>query len=271
MNPAGTKTIRPQDFPPAPRDIHRNSASGSSGAGGRLGILPHVCAGIVVFLILVWEIVVLLLGASFPAKVTKHHTAHSSKGGTTYIIDYSYGDRFTDHQEVNYAEYQRLKIGMPLAVKAFTVSSHSFSLLSDPLAPTLRQLGFFALFNCIWNGIMSVFVWNFYVLPWRRKWLARNGEPIMGRVTSKVSLPGKNGKTYTVKYSYVSSDGLARLGEMTVEAEAYKRARSGQDVIVLHDSMKPGHSAVYEFGEYRVKTQVEGISEMNESGSVRDF
>lgn len=254
MNSADA-TLRPQDFPPAPRDIRRKTAPGCTLTGIRLFILPHMCVGVGMLLFLAWELSVLLFGTSSTGNVTGRHTKPSSKGGPTRFIDYAYGNRIADHQQVAFNDYQRLATGSPVKVRSLTIAGHSFSLLIDPLAPTLRDIGFLAFFSCFWNGVVCIFVWTLYVLPWRRKWLARNGEPVVGRVTSKVSLPGKNGKTYSVKYDYASSDGLARSGEMPIEPIAYEETREGQNVIVLYDPMKPNHSVVYEFGEYGVNTR----------------
>ncbi len=202
------------------------------------------------FLAIVAQVVVVIFGASLPATVTRRHSGRSGKGGTIYIIDYSYdGGRIGD-QDVSLSHYQRLSPGTKVAVKSMAIAGRSFSLLVDPIGPTLHLLGFFALFNVLWNGIMFLFVYSLLILPSRRKWLVQNGVAASGRVTRKVRLSGRNGKTYTVKYQYIAANGSTYSGEIPVVSAAYQGIIESQELHVLYDPAKPKRSVAYELADY---------------------
>jgi len=107
---------------------------------------------------------------------------------------------------------------------------------------------FFALF---WNGILSVFLYGAYVVPWRMRRLYRTGQVGFGAITHKGTTTGKNRSNY-VEYDFFTATGQPGHGKTQVyNQKAFDAAQVRQNVIVLHPAGKVKPSVLYEFGGYR--------------------
>ncbi len=251
----GQSKIERVDFPRPPREIRRKAWSGCL---IQFFILPHTLVGVAVLLAIVGQLGLLTFGHSTPARVTKQEMYTSKKGSTGYWLDYSYqsgGQTYTDRDSVSLDAYRRFTVGSELRVKSFHIGGHGTSLLTDPIGPTLKTLGLFFVWGAFWNGAVSIFVWHFYVVPLRRRWLAKNGEATRGMIVGKRKTPGRGGKgvlSWVVRYAYEVPGEERQTREMPVNKAEFERAVIGEEKVVLYSPAKPRRSILYDFGDYFV-------------------
>src|SRR5258706_3502604 len=250
---ADTASAEPIDSPPPPREIRRKSISGCAIGFAQLFILPHMLIGFGALLFVIGEGGLLTFGPSTTARVTTQETHTSSKGNKSYSDKYTYvsgGQTYTDSVNLTASQYSQLTPGATLTVKSFHIGKLGASIVVDPIGPTLKSLGFLLLWAVFWNGVVSIFVWQLYILPLRRRWLAKNGQAIWGSIVGKNTRPLKNGQSYHLRYAYHIASGIHNTSEITVSKREFDRAELPRKALVLYSPAKPTRSILYEFGDY---------------------
>jgi hypothetical protein len=225
----------------------------------RLFILPHTLAGLFLLFAMPAMLAWAVFGTDHTASVERLWTTRSSKGRTVYHIRYGYdqtpaGPRHSDETSVNSAEYGRLQ-RMPQGER--TVRVRAFG-LEPPLyhKAVIEAGGGVAshvvpiwLFGLFWNGVLSVFVYFIYYVPWRQRRLCRSGTPVVGTLISKRAVHGKS-TTYYVQYHFVASDGAPYQAKTSTDSRRYHAAIIGAPIVVLYDPTRPRRSVAYDFGPY---------------------
>jgi hypothetical protein len=243
----------PVVFPPPPREIRRKLGRGCATSFTQLFILPHILIGIGSIVFLIGDAGLLAFGTSTPATVTKREMQTSRKGHTSYYVDYTYladGKSYTERIGVSAERYGQLSPGATLAVKSFHIGNLGTSVVVDPIGVALKSLGMLFVWSAFWNGIVSIFFWQLYVLPLRRRWLAKNGQAIWGKIVWKDTRSVKGGKTYYLRYAYYFASGIHNTSEFAVSRREYDGAEIDQKVLVLYSPQKPKLSILYGFGDY---------------------
>jgi hypothetical protein len=239
-------------FPPAPRGVRRYRGLPISLRVALFCLVPHVWAGVAVLVVVLWTPAAALFGQDEVATVT-NRTVHRGKNGPSYRVEYTYeesGRRYHDSEGVDQSMYGRLSAGTSVAVRSF----HIAGLGSSRLGTTpLFDSSFFGplFFMLFWNTFLTVFFLTIIFRPLRERRLVQLGEVASGVVTGKQIQRGKS-TTYYVQYSFTSQAGEAVDGKMTVDKSAYDFAKTGDEVAVFYDPVKPTRSLVYKYIQYRV-------------------
>ena len=248
-------------FPIAPREICRRADLGMSKFAPWL-LLPQLCIGVAVNLTFLVMLCVVNFGITTPGIVTGRHTT-LGKGGTAFILEYSYKDGHHDRQRVDESNYYRFVPGAIVSLKYIDFCGHFVSLLGEPFSSKRSLLRPFWFYALILDAAMSVILWVVIVVPMRRKWLIQNGTATTGSVSRIIRRKAKGGRPCArVAYNYSIADGSSHSGTMPAAIGMASIIDEGQKVIVLYDPNKPKHSVAYEFAEYMAFDQ-EGVEVPN--------
>lgn len=234
----------------------------------RLFLLPHTLVGAGTLAAAIGYPIWANFGRDHRAKVTQTRSySTSSKGKTNqhHEITYSYqlnGRERTGKEDVEESTF--LAVGgttsMPLEAPRYgtiTVRGIGFGppmyydAVIEPgqsLWPKWFGITFFALF---WNGILSVFLYAAYYVPWRTRRLYRRGQVGFGVITNKYTTTGKN-RSHYIEYDFFTATGQPGHGKTQVaDRTSFDAANLRQNVIVLHADGKTRPSVLYEFGGYK--------------------
>lgn len=111
-----------------------------------------------------------------------------------------------------------------------------------------------------WNGVLSLFFWNLYFVPWREAALVRRGVPVVGRIT-EFGPSGDKERSHRVRYSYRwPTDG----GELWVGHTDCRETGGysiGDVLTVLIDPRRPSRSLAYALSDFRVAGMPRGEAE----------
>ncbi len=251
----------PTRLPPPPRRVH--GQSGCLFWFLRLFILPHTIAGVFILGQFLMAVLIAAFGTDTMAVVTEAHTSKTSKGGTMYNLSYRFeggGRTWTNSDTVGATTYtqvtrpqEREGARGSVQVKYLVAGPVHYHLLTEN-NPPWSQAGeklFFALF---WNGIVSIFVYLFWIAPIRMRLLVRRGEVARGTVVGTRIKTGKS-TTYYVKFRFKVAETSEEVEkEMTVPAqEMYEYAHAGLVVTVIYDPRKPRRALAYELSGYGVE------------------
>jgi hypothetical protein len=246
-------------LPQPPRRVH-----GSPGGRiwfTRMFIMPHTLIGIGAASYLVFLLLWCLFGTDLPATVVDSNVSHSSKHGDSYNLKYRFetgGETRFDSDTVNWSIYQTYQNQNPGQTKPSVTARylglgplHHSALLQG--GSPWSKIGGLALWAGFWNGILSVFVYQFWVKPIRTRLLYKYGASTSGKLLHKRESTGKS-TTYYVSYRFSDPfSGHEYESEIQVwKAEDWQQAVEGQPVTVLFAQNNPKRSTVYEFGGYRV-------------------
>lgn len=247
-------------LPPPPRHVH--GRLGGSLWFTRIFLMPHMLIGIggagyLVFLLL-WR----LFGVDLPATVVGSKISHSAKHGDHYTLQYRFeadGETRSDSATVGWSIYQIYRdqaagqSNAPVTVHYFRLGPLHHSALREGGSPW-AEIGFLTLWAGFWNGILSIFVYQFWVKPIRVRLLYKYGDSTAGKLLHKRVRTGKS-STYYVSYRFNDPrSGQAYDSEIQVWKVAdWLTAVEGQPVTVLFAQNNPKRSTVYEFGGYRVE------------------
>ncbi|MBI4751257.1 MAG: hypothetical protein HY774_22485 [Acidobacteria bacterium] len=241
-----------------PRPIRRRSGRGWLIGFQQIFILPHTLVGIGLIMFMIGSWLFLVFGTTVPAQVTELKTTRGSKNTTAYEVHFRYQHFGSDHRDqttVPKAVFDTFHQNDVVEVKVFPLPGTKFTQLKYPgamdahIVKVMVSTGM-ALF---WNGIVSVFLWAFYIRPLINRWLVRNGWPAPGRITGKSVSSGKS-TSYYVEYQFDVPKEGTQQGKMEVSADAYALVNNGDMVSVLYSSTNPRWSVVYEVADYEVMT-----------------
>ena len=240
-------------LPPPPRAVEIKRRSGRALLGMRVLFLPYMLASLFLLLLVPVRLYVHSFGTPVTAVVDRIEPRTSKKGGHWYDVNLHYdfdGRRIAeDHDTFSTEVGQQTRVGDAINGRAVSVLGHVFMLrrAADVRSSTIL----FLVVGIFCNGLMSVFYYLAWVLPIRRRWLAKYGEEARGKVTGRKAFYGR-GAAYTVRYSFRTADGRQINAKSGVSAEGFRAARLDGAVTVLYDPRRPRHSLPYEFSDFIV-------------------
>jgi hypothetical protein len=261
MSRTTTPAIPPELLPHF-RRVRTRLGHGCTLWGARLFILPHMLVGLGLLLAVPAACAWALFGTDHTARVQRVWETRGSKGKISYHAEYAYdlptGAR-QSQDNVSFETFTRFQNTPPAANLPVTIRvrsiGHAPPLFYDtPLEPgesPWAKIGFIFLFAAFWNGILSVFVYQFYVTPWRTRRLFRSGTAAPGTVISKRAGGSKN-RTFHVGYQFRTPDGKTRKGEsIAAPKDAWDKISTGDPITVLYDPNDPDRRSVaYDYGDY---------------------
>lgn len=241
-----------------PRPICRRAGRGWLIGFQQIFILPHTFVGIGLIVFMVGSWIFLIFGTTVPAQITELKTTRGSKNTTAYEVHFRYQQFGTEHQErttVPKAVFDTLHQNDVLDVKVFPLPISSLTQLKYPgsFDSHVVKVMVSTAMALFWNGIVSVFLWAFYVRPLINRWLVQNGWPASGQITGKSVQSGKT-TTYYVEYQFALPQDGTKPGKMEVTADAYSLVNPGDSVSILYSTKNPGWNVVYELADYEVMT-----------------
>jgi hypothetical protein len=237
-------------LPPPPRAVAINRRSGRALLAVRLLFLPYMLASLFLLLLVPARLYVHSFGTPVTAVVDRIEPRTTKKGGHWYDVNLHYdfdGRRITeDHDTFSNEVGQRTRVGDAIDGRAVSVFGHVFMLrrAGDVRSTTIL----FLVVGIFCNGLMSIFYYLAWVLPIRRRWLAKYGQEARGRVTGRKVFYGRSA-AYTVRYTFHTADGRQIDAKSGVSAEGFKAARLDGAVTVLYNPRRPRHSLPYEFSD----------------------
>jgi hypothetical protein len=252
MGPNG-KSERIAWIPPAPRVVRRKPGGGCWLIFLRLFILPHICAGIFLLLSVPAHLFVSHFGTPVTAIVNWEETTPTRKGGLMYEIYYHYtldGRRYDERASVGASIYRLTRVGDRYLGRASGLWGHALFVgpaeweEAGPLAMLGIALG--------WNGLLSVFLYVFWVVPLRERWVARIGQPVLGIVTGRREHSGRGGRIYRLSYAFTTPEGLEYTGKCDVTNWVYETILDGASIIVLYDPQRPRWNLAYDYCDFVV-------------------
>lgn len=199
----------------------------------------------------------LLIGRTTTGYIT-HRASVSGDDGDSYSVDYTYrvdGKEYKGRDSVEQEVYDNSNIGWSTSVKYFPFAPgiYSIALLPDRTEiDALESLLFFALF---WNGILSVFVFFFWIKPMLYRSVYRRGKVAVATILNKRTTPSHNPTTYTLDYEFQPIERISWRpvkGMETTTAEEFAEINPGDAFTVLYHPRFPRFSVLYRFGIYVV-------------------
>ena len=244
---------------PSPRRIKRRSdaPAGCVMVFGRLFILPHMIVGVGMLFMVPLTILKVYFGERHEGRIVKKWTT-SGEDGTIYHIGYEYdadGMHRTGDRTCSRSQYNALNDPAPnqtpqgIEVRSFHLLGRHWHEALLPGESGLKRIGFYAFFALFWNGVVSVFVYLFWIGPWRQRQLYRWGTPVPGRIASKRTESGEN-TTYYLDYEFIQPQLGMQRKKQSVTSDRFSQAGVGQLVTVLCYPNKTAPSEIYEFGDF---------------------
>jgi hypothetical protein len=227
-----------------------------------LFILPHTVIGIGLLLNLSWTVVWAVAHSEMPATITRGELHPTKKGGMSYTLHYQYpvGEGLVEGSDgVDQATYERYfdprtaeQTVRLTTIRFFRLGPLYKANLVEGASPIRQVLTFLAI-TCFWDGVLSVFVYQLYWVPWRTHWLCRWGEATTGTITDYYSRSGKPTRHYITYQFPDPATGERRSQKMeVVDHQRWSKAARGQRITVLYHPAHPERSLAYEFAPYRV-------------------
>lgn len=229
----------------------------------RLFLLPHTLVGIGILCAALWTTGIFLavgvFGSSYDGVIVKKDASRAVKGTKGWYVKYTYtvdGREYATEVSVSKERFAEINEGDAITVRALESSPESGPWPRVPGHWPITELGGKWIITLFWNGIMSVFLWNMYVRPWRIRRLVRWGWPTEGIIRDVQMKTGKGSTSYRINYEYAScpvdgSDGQLFSGKMTSTVKDASYAQTGHLITVLYDPNKPTRSVVYRYSDYR--------------------
>ncbi len=221
-----------------------------------------MAVGIGVLLFLALQIMWVFFAVEATGVVTKVKESQS-KGKTYYSITYMYGtpcEMRIDSANVEREDYVRFSGLLKGPEEARQVKLRYFHMVG-PLhqARAIEYesawglVGFLVFFALFWNGVMSVFVYQMWVVPIRTRRLYEKGDVTTGRVTAKNTVRKGKGTAHRVAYTFTDPvTGEAVSGSVDAVLDRFEQVKEGDAVTVLYRANKPRVNTVYELGGYEV-------------------
>jgi hypothetical protein len=251
--PAQDSELTTVDLPPPPRRVR--GGPGLAIWFGRVFVLPHTLVGLGILVAVAVHALWVLFGVETTGHVEGAHTG-SRKGQTTYWVQYSYQTKsgtLTSSSDVPQPMYRALSspLGREIQVSHYELGPVHLSGLADVGSP-LGRLGAMMFFAAFWNGIMSVFLYGLWVMPYRQKQLVALGTATSGKVVRKRTQQRKN-TTYYVSYAFETAAGEPVQAEMSTSRALFQKVEEEQAVTVIYWPEQPSRSTVQGLGDYQAE------------------
>ncbi len=258
----------PERLPPVPRGVAWNTRARWLRTGVVAGLLFAPNA------LLVWgwdsgkdlrELAA--RGETITGKVVEK-TFYLSRGGTVHKVDYSFEVRGRDYRDtanVSPEEFPTYSRGGPFRV-TYLKDQPATHCPGHP-GPLLQRHNE----NFVYYALVAAAIFG-AALGWvefrlrRERFLAREGEPAVGRVTERGTTRTKNRTLYWVSHAFTAPDGEPLTGWHYVTSPIYEQLRPSARVTLLFDPARPQrHLPLYAFEyAYIVEDQaIEGVEGEN--------
>ncbi|MEX2214920.1 MAG: DUF3592 domain-containing protein [Phycisphaeraceae bacterium] len=199
-----------------------------------------------------------IAGSNVTAHVTEK-TETPTRSGTSYTIQYTFaigGAEVTDTVDVNFQTHSQLSVGaaIPVRTLAFLPQWSHWPVVAD-YSPFWRTVMWWPI-AAFWNGILSVFVWHLYVIPFRHRRLVRQGIVTIGVVTRVESLATQKVRTfgkYRIHYTYTAThmnDATTLKGTAVEFRRGEPTFKEGNELTVLYSKRRPRRSVPYHLAMY---------------------
>lgn len=250
-------TIEPELLGPLPRTVRLKKRRTGLGCI-RIFIMPHTLVGIGMIAYALFLAAMLLFGEEVPGRVVDSHQGTDDDGDPAYTLVYTYrvgGTEYRGSSSVSRETFTRVSDGGVVRVVAFPLTPGvGSSIAGEPGGGGI--LLFVVVFAVFWNSILSVFLWQIYVLPHLHRQLFRSGSPVTGTVTKKEVARRKGRESHVVHYQYAAGGETSApslmSGKMVVPKEEFGRLAEGDQLTVLYAPRRPSRSLLYRCGEYDV-------------------
>jgi hypothetical protein len=247
---------RSPDPPPTlPRPLARRpQAVGAIRWLPRLFILPHVLVGLGLLGAVVIAVANPLFGTDADALITEERVSRT-KGGYSYQVTYVYdhgGERITGHRSFSLggrsspSAEEHLPPGKIIPVRHIGTGALRHDVLLLPGEDAWKSVPPGLFMAAFWNGIVGIFVYTLWYIPWRTRNLLRWGTAVPGQITRLHTKTGKN-TSYHADYAFTMPGGTAHEATMMVSTrELWETLAEGQPVTVLRSPGGPKPSVIYE-------------------------
>jgi hypothetical protein len=241
----------PQHLLRSPRPVRRKPGTLGPLLLGRVLTAPVLLAAAALLALAVFEPVVVFLLPAQPARVVRQWSDYKAHQGSTDYVEYQF-DRsgFTARDEVLPTEYSAFQLGQPVQAHLFHLGPLHYSALDRSPAAYARYrmiLWLGVSFGLAIGGVLFYAIW---LLPWRSRWLAQNGQATFGAVVEKsIIRAGRRHISFTLTYQFkVNGDLWAR--RIRISPYRYDDADLKDLVIILFDPKRPRHSIVYDYCDF---------------------
>lgn len=220
----------------------------------RLFTLPHALAGLFIFVMLGAQTATYFRGTEVTAVVDHVELRkHAKNGGAYCAYDFHFdlNGRRRDRHDSRTAPY---RTGDTFTGRAMIIAGQDVFL---PTGWSLKVDGLQTLgLAIVWNGFMSFFIYFAWIGPMRRRWLVRDGEATVGRITELTAGRGR-GSSNKVAYEF-EVNGRTVSGKSKIGTPELRAAVVGQPITVIYDPNKPKRSVPYELSDFIVSDAAMG-------------
>jgi hypothetical protein len=243
----------PLSFPPPPRRVRRTVGSGCALALPRLFFLPHMILGVMLFLYAPMNVYVKQFGTPVIATVDDCETRQTRKGGIMYLVQCHFingGKRYDDSRSISQSAFATLHVGDKIIGRTspllyFSIRFQNEHFLCPEWSDGPLIIPFF--FSIVWNSVVSVFAYRFWIIPYLQRRLLRNGSVAKGAVTSCRSV-GRGRRRIT--YSFENVQRKLFVGSQDIEND--RTAKAGDPCSIFYSLKNPKRSIAYEFSGLRI-------------------
>ena len=258
-------TFEPELDQPLPRQVatHGGCTYGCGIWFFRLFILPHTLVGLFLIFKAVASVVlslgVLVAGTDVDGRIVRKIETKGKKDRVSYSAVYVYTVDQIEYEgtaSLEADEYAAMREGQAITVKVYWPGVEGGHWPGFASYSPLEEVGGICFFALFWNGIVSIFVYMLYVLPWRLRQLVRWGQPTEGIVRDVQQHMQKGKKVIQVRYEYVvppdgHSPGGVISGKASASGPKAEALHQGSLVTVLYDPRRPKRSLPYALSDFK--------------------
>jgi hypothetical protein len=237
----------------SPRTVRRKPGTLGLLLFGRIITAPFLAVAVVLLALGFFEPILLFVIPAQPAHILKQWQVYKDRVGVSNYVEYRL-DRsgFTARDQLLPEEYRALNVGDPIKAHAIHVGPLGYAALDRPPAKYFRYrmiLYFSAAFAVAIAGVMYYAIW---LLPWRSRWLAKNGKATFGAVVSKgIYQGGRRYIAFRLTYQFKAM-GELYARRIQINPQRYDSANIKDLVIILFDPKRPSRSIVYDYCDFVV-------------------
>jgi hypothetical protein len=249
--------IEPELLSPTPRAVRPRKNVRVTLGCTRILIFPHMVAGAFMLVASFWITFIYLFGSVATGKVVGRHISYGESD--SYILECSYtvnGRAYPTTATVTQETYNHMGDGAPVKVRYMPLAPNLGAQTLDPGRAPLQTPWFLWLFTFIWNAIVSLFVWFYWVAPIRARKVIEWGKPVIGTITGLSGHDDNDSSSISVEYEFrpEPSPGSIRTathrGKDSIPVEFYQHVKIGDPITVLYLPENPRRSTLYRCAPY---------------------
>jgi hypothetical protein len=262
-NLEGPYPAGPERLPPSPRAVALNNKARTLRASALAGFL------LVPNAILAWgwvsgeDLRDLEARGQTVTGQTTGMTYHFSRRTKIYKVEYAYevrGRNYRNSTEVTALEYSTFTLKHACSV-TYLPENPQVSYPGRPGPPLQRHNEMTVVFAALAGGILAVLLTALEIGVRRERYLAREGEPVVGHITDRGTSRARNRTNYWVYHEFISPADEPITAWHYVPAFLWERLRPGLSVTILYDPANAKrHLPLYAF-KYAFVVEQENIDE----------